>query len=170
MRSALLDNTCRARALFHAPLLLRLPRCHVKQNAQAGSGFNRFDRKCQRNRTAANRGSPTLECYEGICKFVSVVNPLLPGALYNERHYSVAEISEKWGLSRDLVRELFRDEEDVVAIERPAISKRKRRYTTLSVPESVVRRVHAKLSKRRLMPSRGEYPADSVRKHAERPN
>jgi hypothetical protein len=93
----------------------------------------------------------------------------VPGALYDERHYSVAEISDKWGLSKDLVRELFRDEEDVIAIERPAIPKRKRGYTTLSVPETVVRRVHGKLSRRRrLMPSRDEYAAGSVRKHAER--
>ena len=95
----------------------------------------------------------------------------VPGALHNERHYSVAEISSKWGLSKDSIRKLFRDEEGVIAIERPAVSRRKRRYTTLSVPESVVRRVHTKLSKKRkLMPLQDECAAGSVRTPAKRPH
>lgn len=62
-----------------------------------------------------------------------------------ERHYSVNELAILWNLSKQTIRRLFQDEPDVVRIgENDA---RKRAYVTLRIPESVVRRVHQRLSK-----------------------
>jgi hypothetical protein len=68
------------------------------------------------------------------------------GALVrNERHYAVAEIAEMWNLSADKVRELFEDEPGVLVIGERS-PRRKRRYITLRVPQSVLERVHRRLS------------------------
>jgi hypothetical protein len=66
-------------------------------------------------------------------------------SLHAERHYAVAEIAEMWNLSVDKVRELFADEPGVLVIgkRRPF---RRRPYLTLRIPQSVVERVHARLS------------------------
>ena len=61
-----------------------------------------------------------------------------------ERHYAVAEIALMWNLSTDKVRDLFQDEPGVLVIGRR--NPRKRRYVTLRIPESVVERVHSRLS------------------------
>ena len=58
-----------------------------------------------------------------------------------QRHYSVAEISEKWGLSRDAIRRLFRDEPGVLVLRRPRKDS-KRPYTTLRIPQEVMERVY----------------------------
>lgn len=62
-----------------------------------------------------------------------------------ERHYAVAEIAEMWNLSADKVRDLFEREPGVLVIgeQQP---RNKRRYTTLRIPQSVVERVHHRLS------------------------
>lgn len=64
-----------------------------------------------------------------------------------EQHYSVRQIAERWGLGVDKVRELFRDE--LV----PKIGKSERRacrgYITMTIPESVVRKVYARLCEKR---------------------
>jgi hypothetical protein len=67
--------------------------------------------------------------------------------MYTERHYSASEIAGTWGISEDLVRNIFRDEDGVLTITRPAL-RNKRSYTTIRIPESVMRRVHTKLSAR----------------------
>jgi hypothetical protein len=61
-----------------------------------------------------------------------------------EQHYSPAELAARWGFSSDFVRDLFRDEEGVIVIARPA-KMHKRGYVTLRIPESVAERVHARL-------------------------
>jgi hypothetical protein len=61
-----------------------------------------------------------------------------------ERHYAVAEIASMWNLSTDKVRDLFEEEPGVLLIGRR--NPRKRRYVTLRIPESVVERVHSRLS------------------------
>jgi hypothetical protein len=63
------------------------------------------------------------------------------------RHYCVTEIAALWNLSDDAVRKIFEHEPGVLVIgdTRPTI--RKRRYTTLRIPEDVVARVHKRLSK-----------------------
>lgn len=66
--------------------------------------------------------------------------------VFNERHYSVAEISTMWNLSPDAVRRLFEDEPGVLVLGHTAAVGGRRRYTTLRIPESVVERVHRRLS------------------------
>jgi hypothetical protein len=63
-----------------------------------------------------------------------------------ERHYSVNELAVLWNLSKQTIRRLFQDEPDVVRIGEKDVRHR-RAYVTLRIPESVVRRVHQRLSK-----------------------
>jgi len=64
-------------------------------------------------------------------------------ALGLERHYSVAEIAEMWGLSEKTVRRMFEEEDGVLKWGAPE-TRRKRGYITLRIPESVLLRVHRK--------------------------
>lgn len=54
------------------------------------------------------------------------------------------EIAVAWSLSSDSVRKLFQHEPGVLVIGDQG-SRRKRGYTTLRIPESVVTRVHRRL-------------------------
>ena len=58
-----------------------------------------------------------------------------------ERHYSVPEVAELWGISEKTVRNLFEGEEGVLRWGRPE-TLRKRGYYNLRIPESVLIRVH----------------------------
>lgn len=64
-----------------------------------------------------------------------------------ERHYSVAELAERWNLSPDTIRKLFERESGVLVIGEHSTRRGKRRYTTLRIPESIAARVHRRLSK-----------------------
>jgi hypothetical protein len=66
-------------------------------------------------------------------------------SVHIERHYAVAEIAEMWNLSADKVRELFENEPGVLVIGERS-PRHKRRYVTLRIPESVLERVHRRLS------------------------
>ena len=59
-------------------------------------------------------------------------------ASHGERHYSVSEVAALWSLSRDSVRRIFRREPGVLVIGD--------RYVTLRIPESVLERVHRRLT------------------------
>ena len=61
------------------------------------------------------------------------------------RYYSAREIAELLNLSQDSVRKLFQDEPGVLVLGDQS-SKYKRRYTTLRVPDSVLRRVLRRMS------------------------
>lgn len=63
------------------------------------------------------------------------------------RHYTVGEIAALWSLSDDAVRKIFEKEPGVLAISDTRPTIRKRRYTTLRIPEDVAVRVHRRLSK-----------------------
>jgi hypothetical protein len=67
--------------------------------------------------------------------------------VFTERHYSPAEIAERWSLSPDAIRKLFEKEPGVLVIGSTVSGRGKRHYTTLRIPESVVERVHRRLSK-----------------------
>jgi hypothetical protein len=67
--------------------------------------------------------------------------------VHGERHYAVAKIAEAWNLSADKVRELFENEPGVLVIGEQS-PRHKRRYVTLRIPQSVVERVHSRLSSR----------------------
>jgi hypothetical protein len=59
-----------------------------------------------------------------------------------ERHYRVGQLAELWGLGRETVRLLVKDEPGVLKIRHG----RRRVQTTYSVPESVVVRIHTRLT------------------------
>lgn len=63
-----------------------------------------------------------------------------------ERHYSVAQIAELWGWSEDKVRNTFRDEPGVLQTRHRTLRARKRQNVMLRIPESVLLRVHARMS------------------------
>jgi hypothetical protein len=66
-------------------------------------------------------------------------------SVHIERHYAVSEIAEMWNLSPDKVRELFENEQGVLVIGERS-PRRKRRYVTLRIPQTVLERVHSRLS------------------------
>ena len=66
-------------------------------------------------------------------------------AAVEEKHYSPSELGKVWGVSDDTIRAIFADEDGVLCIGNGG-SRRKRRYITMRIPESVVVRVHRKLS------------------------
>jgi hypothetical protein len=61
-----------------------------------------------------------------------------------ERHYTVKEIANLWRYSTNTIRRLFRDEKGTVKIGSPETRFKRKRWQ-LSIPESVVLRVHDKL-------------------------
>jgi hypothetical protein len=66
---------------------------------------------------------------------------------HREKHYSVPELAKLWNVSRDTIRRVFADEPGVLVLpKRDGVQKHSRRYTTRLIPESVVRRVHLRLS------------------------
>jgi len=77
----------------------------------------------------------------------SDVQVSVPQSRFAERHYAVCDIADLWGLSPDMVRKLFEGEPGVVVIGHEAPIRGKRRYVTLRIPESVLERVHRRLSK-----------------------
>jgi len=62
-----------------------------------------------------------------------------------ERHYAVIEVAEMWNLSTDKVREIFEHEPGVLVIG-DRNPRRKRRYLTLRIPQTVLQRVHNRLA------------------------
>lgn len=58
-----------------------------------------------------------------------------------ERHYRIAELARMWGLGRETVRCLVKDDPAVLKIR----CGRKKAHTTYSVPESAARRIHTRL-------------------------
>jgi hypothetical protein len=64
-----------------------------------------------------------------------------------EKCYSIPEISKLWNISVDLARDTFADEPGVLKWQRPA-TKTKRPYSLLRVPESILVRVHRRLTER----------------------
>jgi len=63
-----------------------------------------------------------------------------------EKHYSLEQIGELWGLSTRTVRKMFEKEPGIIVFGNTG-SLKKRRYLTLRIPESVLLRVHRRLRK-----------------------
>jgi hypothetical protein len=65
--------------------------------------------------------------------------------VFEERHYTVAEVAALWNLSVDAVRKLFRNEPGVLVLGR---NKRRgtRGYMTLRIPQSVLERVYRQIT------------------------
>ena len=58
-----------------------------------------------------------------------------------EKHYRIGELAELWGLGRETVRKLVKDDPGVIKIR----MGRKHAHTVYSVPESAARRIHTRL-------------------------
>lgn len=58
-----------------------------------------------------------------------------------ERHYRIGELAEMWGLGRETVRKLVKDDPGVIKIR----LGKKRAHTIYCVPESAARRIHTRL-------------------------
>jgi len=68
---------------------------------------------------------------------------LVDASRATERHFSVAEIAELWGLSPSAVRKMFQHEPGVLAIGEPRPKfGRRRGKVTLRIPQSVLERVY----------------------------
>jgi hypothetical protein len=71
------------------------------------------------------------------------INP----ALTEEKHWSVKEVADAWGVSTDSVRDVLKDQDGVLIVDRPG-TRAKRGYSTMRTPQSVLEGVYAKMSER----------------------
>ena len=58
-----------------------------------------------------------------------------------EKHYRIGDLARLWGLGRETVRKLVKDDPGVVKIR----MGRKKAHTIYSVPESAAHRIHTRL-------------------------
>jgi hypothetical protein len=58
-----------------------------------------------------------------------------------ERHFRISELARLWGLGRETIRKLIKDDPGVLKIR----LGRKKANTIYSVPESTARRIHTRL-------------------------
>jgi hypothetical protein len=63
----------------------------------------------------------------------------------DERHFTPQELADMWKVSIQTIREIFQNEDGVLKFGRDG-TRTRRRYKTLRIPESVVERVHTRLS------------------------
>jgi hypothetical protein len=66
---------------------------------------------------------------------------LPPSDSFAEKHYRVSDLAELWGLGRETVRKLVKDDPGVIKVRQG----RKKVHTTYSVPESAAKRIHTRL-------------------------
>jgi AraC-like DNA-binding protein len=69
-----------------------------------------------------------------------------------ERHYSVKELAQLWGLSATAIRRMFRNEPGVLRFGREN-KGHQRDYVTLRIPVSVAERVYRRCLRPNLVPS-----------------
>jgi hypothetical protein len=62
-----------------------------------------------------------------------------------ERHYRPDELAVTWALSIKVIREIFSNEPGVLKVDSPE-TRNKRGYCTMRIPESVVVRIHKRLT------------------------
>jgi hypothetical protein len=58
-----------------------------------------------------------------------------------EKHYRIGDLARLWGLGRETVRKLVKDDPGVIKIR----MGRKKAHTIYSVPESAAHRIHTRL-------------------------
>ena len=63
------------------------------------------------------------------------------GSTFNKRHYHIGELAKMWGVGRETVRLLVKDEPGVIRIR----NGRKKAHTKYSLPESVAQRIYTRL-------------------------
>jgi hypothetical protein len=64
---------------------------------------------------------------------------------FEEPHFSVKQLSERWGFSERTIRRRFAYEPGVVVIEKGV--RFKRRYRRIQIPASVAERVHRRMTR-----------------------
>jgi len=69
-----------------------------------------------------------------------------PPPLALERHYTPSEVAELWGWSRSKVLRVFREEPGVLLSQLRTLRPRKRQNFLLRIPESVLLRVHRRMT------------------------
>jgi hypothetical protein len=81
---------------------------------------------------------------QSVFHLLSVVDDptALDAGSFAEKHYKIGELAERWGLGRETVRKLVKNEPGVIQIRQG----RKKAHTTYTIPESVARRIHTRLS------------------------
>jgi AraC-like DNA-binding protein len=79
-----------------------------------------------------------------------------------ERHYSVKELAQMWGLSATAIRRLFRDEPGVLRFGKEKRGHQ-RDYVTLRIPASVAERVYRRCARPGLVPSGDQDKMKAVR-------
>jgi len=65
----------------------------------------------------------------------------VPGETAFEKHYRIGDLARFWGLGRETVRRLVKDDPGVIQIR----LGRKKAHTVYSVPESAAHRIHTRL-------------------------
>jgi hypothetical protein len=79
-----------------------------------------------------------------------------------EKHYRVKELAGIWGVSAKTVTRMFAEEAGVIRVANDGTGKRK--YATLSIPESVALRVHERLGKQPFQATlAGSHPLRIIR-------
>jgi hypothetical protein len=58
-----------------------------------------------------------------------------------EKHYRIGDLARMWGLGRETVRKLVKDDPGVIKIR----MGKKKAHTVYSIPESAARRIHTRL-------------------------
>jgi len=58
-----------------------------------------------------------------------------------EKHYRISDLARLWGLGRETVRKLVKDDPGIVKVR----LGRKKAHTIYSVPESAAQRIHTRL-------------------------
>jgi hypothetical protein len=69
-----------------------------------------------------------------------VANLLVENTTF-EKHYRISDLARLWGLGRETVRKLVKDDPGVIKIR----MGRKKAHTIYSIPESAARRIHTRL-------------------------
>jgi hypothetical protein len=75
-----------------------------------------------------------------------------------ERHYRISDLARLWGLGRETVRKLVKDDPGVIKIR----MGRKKAHTVYSVPESAARRIHTRLLNASQVPLPESLPASAL--------
>lgn len=72
-------------------------------------------------------------------------NDISEPAPFAQKHYTPHEIAALWSVHANTVRRIFEKEPGVLHIGKP-LSTRRRGYISLRIPESVLQRVHDRLT------------------------
>jgi hypothetical protein len=75
-----------------------------------------------------------------------------------EKHYRIGDLARLWGLGRETVRKLIKDDPGVIKIR----MGRKRAHTIYSVPETAAHRIHTRLLNAAQVPPPESIPTSAL--------